>query len=411
MDDRRPLLEMDQASPEFATDPHGHLRRAREQCPVGWTSHNGGHWIVTSYEEMATVARDDATYSSRRLKESDGSAITIPNSKSAVNIPIEYDPPESTKFRRLMNPITSPKAVDRMMARFKKWTTWFIDEMIEEGRGDLVLGFASPVPAAVTVEWLGFPVADWHRIAEPYHNIVAYPPNSPENMKAQSDMAWIYEQILVECRARRAQPRDDILSYFSHATVDDRLLTEDELVSVITLLIAGGVDTTTSLTGQVLLYLYQHPDLRQRLIEQPQLMEDATEEFLRYFTPVTGLARRATRDVDLGGAAVREGERLWVSWAAANRDPAYFDDPDTMDIERFPNRHATFGLGTHRCAGSTVARVLFREMLTQILTRMPGYVVDESAVLHYPIQATNTGVLNLPVTFVPGPRMGERLFE
>ncbi|MGE0384924.1 MAG: cytochrome P450 [Gammaproteobacteria bacterium] len=410
MTDVRPILDMDQTSPEFASDPHGQLRRARERCPVGWTRSNGGHWIVTGYKEMAAVAEDDATFSSRRLNVSDGSAITIPGPQSVVNIPIEYDPPESTAFRRLMNPITSPQAVDRMKPLFRKWVTWFIDEMIEQGHGDLVLDFASPVPAAVTVEWLGFPTRDWRRFAEPYHNVVSYKPDTPEFRKAERDMHWIYEQIHSHVQARRTTPRDDIVSYFVRQTVDGRPLTDDELVSIISLLIAGGVDTTTSLTGQALLYLARHPDVRRRLIDEPDRIADATEEFLRCFAPVTALARRATRDVTLGGVQVMKGERLWVSWAAANRDPANFPDPDTLDIDRFPNRHASFGLGSHRCAGSTVARFMFREMLSQILARMPEYRVDESKVEHYPSQGTNLGVLRLPATFTPGPRIGERVF-
>ncbi|MGE0386351.1 MAG: cytochrome P450 [Gammaproteobacteria bacterium] len=403
MTDDRVTIDVDHNGPEFAADPHGLLRRMRERCPVAWSTAQGGYWAVTGYDALARIAQDDATFSSRRVD--DTNAVVITGSRGAVQVPIELDPPESTRYRAIVNPISSPRAVEKLKPRFAHWAAYFIDRIIERGEGDLVLDFASPVPAAVTIEWLGFPSQDWQRYAEPMHNITTFPPGSPEFAKAGADMAWIYEQIVRFAHERRAEPRDDVMTYFVQQRIDGRPLTDEEMVSIISLLIVGGVDTTTSLTGQTLLYLHRHPDLRRRLIEEPALLQSATEEFLRYFAPVTGLARRATADAEVGGQCIRKGERIWLSWAAANRDPTKFTEPDRFDPERFPNLHTTFGLGTHRCAGSTIARFEFQEMVRQVLARMPDYVVDESSVSFYPSQGVNTGVARLPVKFKPGPRL------
>ncbi|HTC69654.1 MAG TPA: cytochrome P450, partial [Acidothermaceae bacterium] len=187
--------------------------------------------------------------------------------------------------------------------------------------------------------------------------------------------------------------------------VDGRPVTDDEVFSIVDLLVAGGTLTTANLVSQSLVWLYKHPDVRQRLIDHPDLMERAVEEFLRYFAPSQALARTIVKDVDFHGCPMRAGDRALLAWASANRDEAGgFDDPDEIDIERWPNRHTSFGIGIHRCAGSHMGRAMGRQLITEVLTRMPDYVIDLDAVVPYKAQGANAGFIKVPATFTPGPR-------
>jgi cytochrome P450 len=325
-----------------------------------------------------------------------------------THIPIEIDPPEFRKYRKLINPITAPAAIERLSGLVAKYTTWFIDEVIESGQCDLaqVIG----VPSIVTVDWLGLPVPDWDRYAHLHHAILAALPGSEEYVQATTvDMPFCSQQMREVIAARRAEPREDTISYLIHQEVDDRPITEDEVFSMVELLLAGGVGTTASLVSQTLVWLYQHQDVRADLIEHPEKLTRAIEEFLRYFSPTQALARTVAKDADFRGHCVYTGDRVLLAWASANRDPAQFTDPDNLDIERWPNRHTAFGVGVHRCAGSHLGRAMASELLGQILERMPDYVVQLDGLEAYPHQGTNTGWRSIPATFTPGPRRGPAL--
>ncbi len=171
-------------------------------------------------------------------------------------------------------------------------------------------------------------------------------------------------------------------------------------------LIAGGLDTTTSLFLNAVVHLSQHPALRQQLIDHPELRPAATEEMLRFYTPVQGLARTVTRDCPFGDVEMQRGDRVLLSYGSANRDGRAFPDPDEFVVDRFPNRHFAFGIGIHRCIGSTFARMEFGVMLDEILERLPDFHVDQSRAQQYPIIGLVNGYISVPATFTPGPRRG-----
>jgi len=180
---------------------------------------------------------------------------------------------------------------------------------------------------------------------------------------------------------------------------------------MVDLIISGGVGTVASLSGQALEWLSANPDVRQRLIDNPDLMMNAVEEFLRYFSPAQALARTVGKDADFHGVKIKKGDRALLAWASGSRDAAGgFENPDEVDIERMPNRHLAFGVGSHRCAGSHLGRLMARTILTQVLERMPDYRIDPERVVRYPRQGVNTGFDTLPATFTPGKRLlDERL--
>lgn len=408
-DGHRPVVDFDHNSQQHSRDPVASYRALREKCPVAWTAAHGGYWVVSGYEELFDAARDDEVFSSARNSYGgEGLTVVIPKTPMHLHIPIEIDPPEFRKYRRLINPITSPAAVQRMQGLVSKYTTWFIDEVIEAGECDFaqVIG----VPSIVTVDWLGLPVRDWARYSFAHHAVLAAVPGSEEYVRATTvELPYCSAQMREVIAARRAEPADDVISYLVQQQVDHRPITDEEVFSMVELLLAGGVGTTASLVSQTLVWLYQHQEVRQRLIDEPARLERATEEFLRYFSPTQALARTVAKDAEFHGCPMHTGDRVLLAWASANRDPRQFDDPDTVDIDRWPNRHTAFGVGVHRCAGSHLGRTMARELIGQILARMPDYVIDLDRIEPYPHQGTNTGWRKIPATFTPGPRRGDRL--
>lgn len=404
---RCPIVHFDHNSQEHSADPVTSYRELREAHPVAWSEAHGGYWVLSSYDAVFEAARDDEVFSSARNSHGgEGLTVVIPKTPMHLHIPIEFDPPEFRKYRRVVNPIAAPAAVDRMAPMIKKYTTWFIDQVIESGECDLtqVIG----VPSIVTVDWLGLPVKDWRRYSFAHHAVLAAVPGSEEYERATKvELPALSEQMREVIAARRAEPTGDLISYLVQQEVDGRPLTDEEVFSMIELILAGGVGTTASLVSQALVWLYQHQDVRQDLIDHPEKLERAIEEFLRYFSPTQALARTVAREAEFQGVTVHVGDRVLLAWGSANRDKDAFDNADELDIERWPNRHTAFGVGIHRCLGSHLGRALAHELLSQILERMPDYVVDLDNVKPYPHQGTNTGWQSIPATFTPGPRRGE----
>jgi cytochrome P450 len=210
----------------------------------------------------------------------------------------------------------------------------------------------------------------------------------------------------------RANPRPGLINALLTTEINGNMPDDMELLGVIMLIVGGGFDTTTALTAHSLEWLSENPTERERLIrERATLLDSATEEFLRFYTPAQGDGRTVSQDCELNGTQFKEGDRLWLSWAMANRDATVFEDPHTVHLDRAGNRHSSFGLGIHRCIGSNVARATFKTMLTAVLDRMPDFVCDKSGAVHYDTTGVINGMKNLPATFTPGKRLGPGLDE
>jgi cytochrome P450 len=287
-----------------------------------------------------------------------------------------------------------------------------LDEVIETGRIDFVDDLANIVPAVLTMAMLGFPMADWEVYCEPTHAQVYTKPGSPEMervIEQSIQMAMRTYQYIAEIRAN---PRPGLVDGLINAEITGRRTEDSDVYGAVSLLIGGGFDTTTALTAHSLEWLSENPDQRARLIaEWDELRDSATEEFLRYYTPAPGDGRTVTQDAEVHGVEFHEGERLWLSWAMANRDATVFEDPHTIHLDRKGNRHASFGLGIHRCIGSNVARATFKTMLKAVLDRMPDFVCDPEGAVHYDTVGVINGMKNLPATFTPGKRLGTGLEE
>ncbi|MET9462696.1 cytochrome P450 [Streptomyces canus] len=399
-------IDFDHHSDEANADPVAYYARFRESCPVGRTTAYGGFTYTTRYADVARIARDDATFSSARSDHGgQGVGIVIPKGPGLDQYPIELDPPRSTEYRQLINPLLTPEAIERLVPMIERHAARVVDDFVELGSCDFVRDLTNPLPAAVTLDWLGFPEEDWAKLAGPIHDIFAAPAGSERAVRGAAGLGYMDQRIRELIAERRSAPRADAVSALvAGRRGDGSEFGEDELVSVIGLLIAGGVDTTTSLTGSTLVHLARHPDQRQKLIDSPDLLDSATEEFLRAFAPSQSMARTVTQDAEVGGCPMRQGDRVLIPWVAANHDPAVFPDPEQVRLDRDASRHLSFGIGSHRCAGAHLARAMFRAMMTQVLTRLPDYRVIEEGLVAYPTRGNQSGWDAVPAVFTPGPR-------
>ncbi|MFD0855005.1 cytochrome P450, partial [Actinomadura adrarensis] len=322
------------------------------------------------------------------------------------------DPPKQRHYRQALNPYLSPAAVQRWVPIVDEVVRAALDERIESGTIDFVDDLANVVPAVITLGMLGVPVHRWHMYSEPTHASVYTPPNTPEMAKVREQQMAMFGDLMTEVATIRENPRPGLVDALVRAEIDGQKADDLELMVVLGLLIGGGFDTTTALTAHSLEWLSENPSERERLSrERDTLLNSATEEFLRYFTPAPGDGRTISQDVELVGTRFKEGERVWLSWAMANRDPRIFPEPYKVDLERKGNRHLGFGLGIHRCIGSNLARMVFKRMIVQVLDRMPDYHCDPEGAVHYDTIGVIQGMRKLPATFTPGPRIGPGLGE
>jgi cytochrome P450 len=376
---------------------------------VAWVDQFGGYWIVSKYEDVARVLRDYETFSSTRSSaggDPGTMAISVPRRPVPYElVPEEFDPPRFQLYRRFMSTVLSPTAVRAMAPRIRRWVTYYIDDVIERGQCDLAEDVAAAVPGAVTLEWLGFPQEDWRRIYTCMHNLTGYTPGAPERRHAESELSFVHARIEELVAERRSRPRADTISYFVAQEVDGQAITDSIAHGMVWLAIAGGVDTTASLTSSVLVHLHRDRDLRARLISDPGIMKTATEEFLRMHAPVRAHARTVVQKTLVNGVVMRPGDRVVAGEVSACHDEDAFEDAGRFDAERFPNRHAAFGFGIHRCPGSHLARAEFTEMITQILERMPDYSIVEEGLAEYPFGLSGIGGwARIPAVFTPGNR-------
>jgi cytochrome P450 len=411
--DERPEVDFDQFSPEFAQKRHEEWAKMRARCPVAHNPNYGGFWVVSGYDEVVSVSRDGATYSSKYEENSpDGieyiGIMGVPRMEGVPSAKIaEVEGAEHQALRRLLNPFMLPGAVAEYRPFVEQCATWVLDQKIAEGAMDMVDDFTNPVPALLTMKMIGLPCESWPYYGEVFHAMNAYPPDSEGYNQALAKMGDMIGELLGVAEARRTEPRQDILSKLVALELEDgRRLNEEELVGVLWNLIGGGLDTTTSMTTLSLYHLDAHHDQRQRLIDEPELMSSATEEFLRFTSVNETLSRTVTKDVELGGQKLNRGDFLIVSWLSANFDEKVFERADEVILDRTPNPHMAFGVGPHRCIGMHIARSLFEVMMHEVLTRIPDYVVDRDATEFYKGNPELTGVVSMPVTFTPGTPVG-----
>ncbi len=415
--DKLTPFHFDRHTPDYIDHFSEITHELHARCPITWTETYGGHWVASGYKEVFEIARNGTLLSNDndfRGERKGYKGISIPGQPERESRGgfLEMDPPEQRDYRRALDPYLSPAAVARWRPMVEDLTRACLDERIETGRIDFVDDLANIVPAVMTLALMGLPLVDWVVYCEPAHATVFTPPDSP-------DMPRVFE-VAMAMAARLAEsivdvrynPRPGMVSALIEASICGTPATDDDVRDTLMLLIGGGFDTTTALTSHSLEWLGQNLAERDRLRNDlAGLIDSATEEFLRFYTPAPGDGRTVTCDYELSGKKLEEGDRLWLSWAMANRDPSVFPEADTLRIDRKHNRHTSFGLGLHRCIGSNVARTGFKAMLTGVLERMPDYECDPAGTVHYDTIGVINGMKHLPATFTPGTRQGPGLDE
>jgi cytochrome P450 len=416
-DRKKNRYHFDRHTPEYRHEFEAITTDMQSKCPLAWTDTYDGHWVAAGHHEVFELARSaeylsndhDVAGERRGYK---GITIPSPESNQHQGGFLEMDPPAQRHYRQALNPYLSPAAVQRWVPVADELVRACLDEKIESGSIDFVDDLANIVPAILTLAMLGIPLDTYEVYVEPAHASVYTPPGSPDWPRVVELAMGMYGALYNELQAVKASPRPGLVDALVNATIDGKKPDDMELLGVLSLLIGGGFDTTTALTAHCLEWLSEHPADRALLsADRNTLLDSATEEFLRFFTPAPGDGRTIAQDCEIVGQAFKEGERLWLSWAMANRDPSVFPSPNDIDLGRQGNRHASFGLGIHRCIGSNMARMVFKRMLVAVLDRMPDYTCDPAGAVHYDTIGVIQGMKKLPATFTPGPRLGPGLAE
>ncbi|WP_020104912.1 cytochrome P450 [Nocardia sp. 348MFTsu5.1] len=415
-DRKMPRYHFDRHTAEYRERFTDITEEMQSKCPLAWSDTYNGHWVaadnraVFELARSADVSADHDVNGERRGYQ----GISIPKMME-VSIRgglLEMDDPEHKIYRGALNPYLSPAAIKRWEPFIDDVVRACLDEKIETGHIDFVDDLANIVPAVVTLAMLGIPLQKWEMYNEPAHASVYTAPDSPDAPRVLELYMAMGMDLFANLAEIRDKPRPGIINALAGLSVNGEPAPDMELLGMLNLLIGGGFDTTTALTAHALEWLSENPDEREVLSrDRDDLLDPATEEFLRFYTPAPGDGRTIAADLELDGKQLKEGDRLWLSWAMANRDPEIFHDPNDIVLDRTGNRHFSFGIGMHRCIGSNLARTVFKSMLCAVLDRMPDYRCVPENTVHYETIGVIQGMRYLPATFTPGPRVGAGLDE
>ena len=354
-------------------DPAILYARLRETCPVAFQTSDSGRrgeaWLVTRHEDIVAVARDTETYTQ---------SIRWPGRRRP---PLESNPPEHRQFRALMQPFFMPAALARFEAVSRQIVVPLVETLLEAEGGDFAHGLARPLPPQVLLARLGQPLEDWARIKTCCEASFLQGSTDQADLATYNeanDYLWDYSRAAVA--DRKADPRDpkeDVIAALLAGEIDGSPVDEALVVGMVRLVLAAGHDSTTSAVGSCLRFLAENPAAQAALRADPSRIPVAIEEILRLRAPVLQMPRRAARDVELGGREIREGDNVLLVFASGNRDEAAFEQPDECVLDRFPNRHLSFGTGVHICIGNGLARQEMKVALEEVLARTDAFGLAE----------------------------------
>jgi cytochrome P450 len=369
--------------------PHELFRRLRNECPVHWTSEitefpgEPGYWSVTRWDDIHTVSKDWQTYSSERAGITAATGV----------FPIEYiramfigmDPPKHDRIKQLFQTGFTPKRIAAHEDAIRAIVVTVLDRLEGRETCDLVSDVAQPVVARVIGSFMGIPEEDdliWANLMNAALG-AGDPDLNPGGVEAvvEKDLPEIFERCRKMIAERRENPTEDLTSVLVHAEIDGQKLEEHEIVMGFFLLVAAGNDSTKATYCSGMRALMEHPDQRQLVLDDPSLIPGLVEESLRMFPAFAHFARTATRDTELNGQKIREGEKVVMWYVSSNRDEAYVEDPDRFDLTRDPNEHQAFGAGgRHFCLGTALARLELKILFEETLKRFPAMEMIETPV-------------------------------
>ena len=365
-------------SPEALRSPQPLMAMMRNAAPVvSLERHGQDVTLVAKHDDVLTVLRNPDVFSSG------SDAVQIGQIRPLI--PLQIDPPEHAKYRKLIDPLFAPKRIALLEKPVRLLVRQLIDAVVDKGSTNFHSTIAEPLPSTVFLELLGLPVSRVDEFIVLKDGIIRPEGDTPEELLAAVNAtgAKIYA-VLEEVVDARIQNRgDDFISGFLDSEVDGDTLTREDVIDICYLFFLAGLDTVTASLDCLVAFLAQHPDHRQQLIDDPSLLPSAIEEMLRWETPVTGVARIAREDTELSGCPIAKGTPIAPLLLSANTDERFWDDADTIDFNREINKHLTFGGGVHRCMGSHLARMELRVALEEWHARVPNYRVADGVELEY----------------------------
>ncbi len=382
--------------PEWAADPYAIQDDLRQRCPIAHTDRFGGGWLATRYDDVAAIAYDTEQFSSRSIIMGN---FRPPRELAPIggSPPITSDPPFHRTARKLLLPAFTKTAVSKQEPATRALCHSLIDALEGQDIVDAAADYAQHIPARVIADMLGFPAEDGPQFREFAKNTLEGVNLPPEQRVTRKSALFHY--LLAQVHDHLENPRDDLTTFLINAELNGRKLDVSHVVGTMTLLLIAGIDTTWSAIGASLWHLAQFPEDRERLAAEPALLPAAVEEFLRAYAPVT-MARLVKQDLNFRGADMKADDWVLLSFPAANRDPAQFDQAGEVIIDREVNRHAAFGLGVHHCLGSHLARMEMQVALEAWLQRVPSFALaDPSAVSWSTGQVRGPRALPLRITW------------
>jgi cytochrome P450 len=367
--------DFDHADPGYNPSAPEVWKELREGgCPVAHSDRYGGMWVPITHDTVHEVAYDTDNFTSRSVVVSVGRPgdLALPAPIGGAP-PITSDPPFHNMARRLLLPAFAPKKIEPWEPEIRQLCQDLLDGMGDIAPGETIIDaavqYAQHIPVNVIGRMLGFPSKDEALFRRFVHDALERIAEEPGTREGMEDLGiYIFDQI----QDHHENPRDDLTSYLLNVEIDGQKVTDDIAGGMIVLLLIAGIDTTWSAIGSSLWHLAQHPEDHQRLLDDPEVMTFALEEFLRAYAPVT-MARLVAKDHDFHGCPMKKDDWVLLPFPAANRDPLQFEDPDTFIVDRQENRHAAFGLGIHRCLGSNLARLELKVAVEEFIKRFPRF--------------------------------------
>ena len=368
--------DWDHTDPQWVADPYPIWEDLRERCPVAHTDRYGGGWFPVTHAGVSAIAKDTENFTSRSVVIGNGRPTEEdPPAPIGLAPPITSDPPFHQIARRLVLPALAPGPVHALEPQVRALCVRLLDALGNREEINAGSEFTQFIPVAVIRQMLGFPEADEDLFREFVH-VVLEAVDLPEEERIEA-FAPIEEYFIRQIEDHQANPANDLTSYLLDAEIGGQKLALEHVFGTMILTLVAGIDTSWSAIASSLWHLSTHPDDLARLVNEPELMPVAIEEFLRFYAPVT-MARLVKHDMDYLGCPMKQDDWILLGFPAANRDPDVFVDADKFIIDRAVNRHAAFGLGIHRCAGSNLARLELRVALEEFIKRYPTFEIDES---------------------------------